>query len=72
MTDQERYLFDLQGYLVVPDALSADAVASLNAALDERIARDMAPGEPTHRFLDRCPGGSRSWTCSTLRRWNRT
>ena len=53
MTDQERYLFDLQGYLVVPDALTAGQVASLNAALDERIACEMVPEETTRRwFLD--------------------
>ena len=36
MTDQERYLFDLQGYLVIPNALSGDQVAALNALLDDR------------------------------------
>ncbi len=52
MTDQERYLFDLQGYLVVPDALTAGQVASLNAALDEHVARGMGPDEATHRFMN--------------------
>ena len=52
MTDQERYLFDLQGYLAIPNALSANQLAVLNAVLDERIAREMASEESTHRFLD--------------------
>ena len=52
MTDQQRYLFDLHGYLVVPDALTAGQIASLNAMLDERIAREMAPEAATHRFLE--------------------
>ena len=52
MTDQERYLFDLQGYLVIPNALSADQLAALNTLLDERITREMAPDASTHRFGD--------------------
>ena len=52
MTDQERYLFDLQGYLVIPNALSADQLAALNTLLDQRITREMAPDASTHRFGD--------------------
>ena len=51
MTDQERYLFDLQGYLVVPNALTTGQIASLNATLDEQIACEVAPDASTHRFL---------------------
>jgi hypothetical protein len=51
MTDQERYLFDLQGYLVVPDALTAAQITGLNAMLDERMAREVAPDASTHRFM---------------------
>lgn len=50
MTEQERYLFDLQGFLVVPDALSTEQVAALNALLDDHIARDVVPDAHTHRF----------------------
>ena len=32
MTEVERYLFDLQGYLIVEDVLDAEAVAELNPA----------------------------------------
>ena len=38
-----QYLYDLQGYLVIEDVLSAEEVASLNRLLDEKIAR--APGD---------------------------
>lgn len=34
MTDREKFLFDLQGFLVVRDFLSAEEVAALNAAVD--------------------------------------
>ncbi|MBM3215354.1 phytanoyl-CoA dioxygenase family protein [Candidatus Poribacteria bacterium] len=56
MTDQERYLFDLQGYLVIPEALSAEQLSALNAILDEYIARECAPDMTTKRF-----GGMLHW-----------
>ncbi len=34
MTDEERYLFDLRGYLLVEDALTESQVDTLNAAVD--------------------------------------
>ncbi len=47
MTDTTRemqdYLFDLRGYLVLKNALSAKEVASCNAILDQYL--DMKPGE---------------------------
>src|SRR5205823_7751477 len=50
LTEQEKYLFDLQGYLVVPNALDAGEVAALNAIMDDRLARDVSPDAHTHRF----------------------
>ena len=35
MTDEQRYLFDLNGYLVVRQALPVDLVARLNAEIDQ-------------------------------------
>ena len=35
MDEQERYLFDLMGYLVVEDVLTPEEVAELNGLLDE-------------------------------------
>ncbi|MCS6862171.1 MAG: phytanoyl-CoA dioxygenase family protein [Abditibacteriales bacterium] len=51
MTDQERYLFDLQGFIVVPNALSAEEVAELNAIMDEHIAQECPVDMRTHRFV---------------------
>jgi len=42
MDDYQRYFFDLNGYLVIEDALSTEEVAACNAAIDanpERIRR---------------------------------
>jgi hypothetical protein len=52
MDDRARYLFDLNGYLAVPDALSTAILAEVNALMDERIARDVGAEETTHRFGD--------------------
>ncbi|MBT5712776.1 mitomycin antibiotics/polyketide fumonisin biosynthesis protein, partial [Candidatus Poribacteria bacterium] len=55
MTDEDRFLFDLQGYIVVPDALSAEELLALNEILDEQI-KAKASDERTHRF-----GGLLNW-----------
>ena len=52
MTEQELYLFDLQGYLVMPNALTDEQVDALNRILDEHIAEETEPGMQTHRFRD--------------------
>ena len=36
MNELEKYLFDLQGYLVLEDVLTAEEVAELNRLIDER------------------------------------
>ena len=51
MTEQEKYLFDLQGYLAVPNTLDAEQVAALNALLDEHLAEEAAPDAASHRFV---------------------
>jgi len=48
----DRYLFDLNGYLVIPEALDAPTLGVLNELMDERIAADVAPDTTTHRFGD--------------------
>lgn len=50
MNQQEKYLFDLQGYLVVPHALSAEEVAVLNKLMTVHIEREAPPDVRTHRF----------------------
>ena len=57
MNTQETYLFDLQGFITVPDALTPDQVATLNAIWDKRIARDMPPNTHTMRW-----GGLFTWS----------
>lgn len=52
MDSTERYLFDLNGYLAVPGVLSADALAAINALMDERISRDVPADATTFRFGD--------------------
>lgn len=50
MTEHEKYLFDLQGFLVVHDALPQDQVAALNDEWDARIAALDEPDAPNRRF----------------------
>jgi hypothetical protein len=52
MTERERYLFDLQGYLTLPAALTASEVDALNALLDDQVAAEMGSDESTRRFLN--------------------
>ena len=51
MNDQERYLFDLQGFLEVPDALSAEQLTELNRMMDEKIEGEMGVAASTCRFM---------------------
>lgn len=52
MNSQQRYLFDLHGYLVVPNALAKPAVAQLNEILDTRIKQRVRDDQTTYRFWD--------------------
>ena len=38
MTEREKFLFDLNGYIVVPGVLTSEEVAALNAAVDANAA----------------------------------
>ncbi|MGD0311574.1 MAG: phytanoyl-CoA dioxygenase family protein [Acidimicrobiales bacterium] len=51
MRYRDRFLFDLQGYLSVPDALPVGAVEQLNGVIDEMAEREMDGGETTHRWF---------------------
>ena len=44
MTDEERYLFDLQGYLVLRDVLTQQEVVELNEVSDRVYPRDYSDG----------------------------
>lgn len=50
MNEHEQYLFDLQGFLVVEDALSPEQVATLNRLAGESLAAEADPGLRTKRF----------------------
>ncbi len=50
MNEQETYLFDLQGYIAVPNALSTEQLETLNAVWDERIEKELSPDTPNHRW----------------------
>lgn len=50
MTEQEQYLFDLQGFLTVPNALDAEQLAALNALMDAHLAQEVEAEANTHRF----------------------
>ena len=52
MNDHDRYLFDLQGYVTIPNAIDADTVAALNAILDQKIAEETPADATTHRFVN--------------------
>jgi ectoine hydroxylase-related dioxygenase (phytanoyl-CoA dioxygenase family) len=48
----EKYLFDLQGFITVPNALSTAQLALLNATLNGRVANDMPADKPTMRWVE--------------------
>jgi ectoine hydroxylase-related dioxygenase (phytanoyl-CoA dioxygenase family) len=50
--DEDRYLFDLQGYLSVQEALAPEVVADLNATLDRMAEQELDPVATTHRYGD--------------------
>ena len=52
MTKQEKYLFDLQGFLIVPNAIKAEEINKLNAIMDVKIARECEGDMRTHRFTN--------------------
>lgn len=55
MTEEQRYLLDLQGFLVVENALTPEQVAALDAEVTSRMEQE-APEASTHRF-----GGLLTW-----------
>jgi hypothetical protein len=50
LTDLEFYLFDLQGFLVVENALTPEEILAINQLLDENIAHEDEPRKPWIRF----------------------
>jgi hypothetical protein len=58
VNELERYLFDLQGFLVVEDALTTAQLAALNELIDRHIADVDEPGKPYFRFDGLLPWGT--------------
>ena len=56
MTENEKYLFDLQGYIAVKNALDRSQITELNRILDEHIAAESEDNMSTQRF-----GGLLDW-----------
>jgi hypothetical protein len=50
MNDLDKYLFDLQGFVTVPNALDAGQLQTLNTIWDEHIARDVAADAQNQRW----------------------
>lgn len=50
MNELERYLFDLQGFLVVEAAIAPDHLAALNHLLDCQVAQSQEHSKPWSRF----------------------
>lgn len=51
MNAHEKYLFDLQGFITIPNALSSEQLEALNAIWDQKIAQDMDAGSNTQRWV---------------------
>ncbi|WP_231867060.1 hypothetical protein [Anabaena sp. 4-3] len=57
MTDIERYLFDLQGFLIIENALSSEHIQALQAVLEQQIALQNQPEVSCLRFDGLLPWG---------------
>jgi hypothetical protein len=52
LDEGQRYLFDLQGWITIADALTADQLGTLNAEFDERTAASVPADAANWRFGD--------------------
>ena len=50
VNEEEKYLFDLQGFLVVEDALDQAQLRSLNLLVDRKVKEEVPLESETHRF----------------------
>lgn len=64
MTDEEKFSFDLEGYLVIKNVLTDDEVAELNALADERLP---FPEDGGDEALDRREFAVSRWGAATQR-----
>ena len=52
MTEEERYLFDVRGYMILNQVLSEKELVALNATFDEKQGRSENPNAGRARYLD--------------------
>ena len=57
MNEKQKYLFDLQGFIEIENALDQTQLASLNSVMDEKIKEHMKPETSSCRFM----GGLLNW-----------
>ena len=69
MMDEERYLFDLQGYMVIDDVLKPAELSALNDMLDEYDLWNEAPEQD--RFFDFWKNGDGQLSAGPLHRFAR-
>ena len=71
MNEQEKYLFDLRGYLVVKNALTAEQVADLSDRLEQARSQQERPhyGSDRTRFRQ---DDDPAWSASSLLEWGGT
>lgn len=55
VTERERYLFDLQGFLVAPDAIDPALCAELDADVTRHLTDEVDPAATHHRFMKKEP-----------------
>ena len=57
MTEVEKYLFDINGYIVVRDVLSEEEVAKANEAIDDHALKEvvLVMGDPRRSDATRRP-----------------
>jgi hypothetical protein len=67
MTPEERYLFDLQGYILIENLLDAEEVAELNTLLDEY---DLWQNKGAARFNEIWTNDPDFLTVGPLHRWD--
>jgi ectoine hydroxylase-related dioxygenase (phytanoyl-CoA dioxygenase family) len=52
MNAQQKFIFDLQGYITVENALDKQQLLELNELLDRQVAQNVKPAASSHRFWD--------------------
>jgi hypothetical protein len=71
MTEDEKYLFDLTGYLVVPEVLTPVEVARCNEAIDRHADRMVEEERSLDGGSEALEGSSRRRNLSRMLGWER-